>query len=72
VQVDITPRLSSLQNPTTGLANFQEYSTSVVVKPGEWIEIGGLSGNGADVRRAILDSRAGATDKRGNVFLKIE
>ena len=72
VQLQITPRLSRLANPTTGLVNFQEYSTTVVVKPGEWIDIGGLSGNGREIRRAILDSSSTQSGEQRTVLLKVE
>jgi type II secretory pathway component GspD/PulD (secretin) len=72
VRLDIAPRLSSLTNPTTGLANFQEYSTTVVVKPGDWVDIGGLSGSGQDVRRAILNSASNQTGEQRTILLKVE
>lgn len=72
VLVEITPRLSRLQDPKTGLADFQQYSTSVVVRPGEWIDIGGLSGNGEQVRRAILESGSTQTTERRTVLLKVD
>jgi hypothetical protein len=72
VQLQITPRLSRLTNPTTSLVNFQEYSTTVVVKPGDWVDIGGLSGNGQEVRRAILSSASSHTGERRTILLKVE
>ncbi|MBI3897066.1 MAG: hypothetical protein HY308_02085 [Gammaproteobacteria bacterium] len=72
IQLEITPRLARLANPSTGLVDFQEYATTVLVKPGEWIDIGGLSGNGADVRRAILESATTQTSERRTILLKAE
>lgn len=72
VLLQITPRLSSVSNPTTGLVNLQEYSTAVVVKHGDWTDIGGLTGTGDDVRRAILDSAATQTGERRTILLKVE
>jgi hypothetical protein len=72
VMVQITPRLSNLSNPTTGLVNFQEYATAVIVKPGEWIDIGGISGTGQEVRRAILDSGSSQGGEIRQVLLKVE
>ena len=72
VQLDITPRLSSLADPTSGLANFQELRTTVNVRLGEWIDLGGISGAGENVRRAIVESAtAGSTEQR-SVWLKVE
>ena len=43
VQLDITPRLSSLADPASGLANFQELRTTVTVRLGKWIDLGAIS-----------------------------
>ena len=72
VQLDITPRLSSLADPASGLANFQELRTTVNVRLGEWIDLGAISGAGENVRRAIVESAtAGSTEQR-SVWLKVE
>lgn len=72
VQLEITPRLSSLADPASGLANFQELRTTVNVRLGEWIDLGGISGAGENVRRAIVESAtAGSTEQR-SVWLKVE
>lgn len=72
VQLDITPRLSSLADPASGLANFQELRTTVNVRLGEWVDLGGISGAGENVRRAIVESAtAGSTEQR-SVWLKVE
>jgi hypothetical protein len=72
VLVQITPRLSSLSNPTVGVVNFHEYSTTVAVKPGDWIDIGGISGTGHEVRRAILDSSSSDSAEQRTILLKVE
>lgn len=72
VQLEITPRLSSLADPVSGLANFQELRTTVNVRLGEWIDLAGISGAGENVRRAIVESAtAGSTEQR-SVWLKVE
>ena len=72
VRLEITPRLSTLQDPATGLANFQELSTSIEVKLGEWIDLGAVLGNRNEVERAILESASTASGERRTVRLKIE
>jgi hypothetical protein len=72
IRVEITPRLSSLRDPRTGLVDFQEFSTTVTVKPGEWIDIGGLSGQGAEVRRAILSSASSDANEQRTVMIKVD
>ena len=72
VQLDITPRLSSLADPASGLANFQELRTTVTVRLGEWIDLGAISGAGENIRRAIVESAtAGSTEQR-TVWIKVE
>jgi type II secretory pathway component GspD/PulD (secretin) len=72
VQLEITPRLSSLQNPGTGLVNFQELSTTVETKRGEWLDLGQILGNRSEVERAILESAATTSGEHRTVRLKVE
>jgi hypothetical protein len=72
VRIEITPRLSTLENPSTGLVNFQELTTTVEAKLGEWIDLGAMLGNGNDVQRAILESAATVSGEQRTVRLKIE
>ncbi len=72
VQLEITPRLSSLADPATGLANFQELRTTVNVRLGEWIDLGAISGAGENVRRAIVDSAVSGSTEQRSVWLRVE
>ncbi|MGE5242122.1 MAG: hypothetical protein ACM3NI_10785 [Bacteroidota bacterium] len=72
VRLEITPRLSTLQDPATGLTNFQELSTTIDAKLGEWIDLGAVLGNRNEVERAILESASTASGERHTVRLKIE
>lgn len=72
VLVEITPRLSSLRNPATGLADFQELSTTVETRLGEWLDLGGILENRGEVHRAILESASTDSGERRGVRLKIE
>ena len=72
VRLEITPRLSTLQDPATGLTNFQELSTTIEAKLGEWIDLGAVLGNRNEVERAILESASTASGERRTVRLKIE
>lgn len=72
VLVEITPRLSSLRNPAVGLVDFQELSTAVETKPGEWLDLGEIPGNRDEVHRAILESTATTSGERRTVRIKIE
>jgi type II secretory pathway component GspD/PulD (secretin) len=72
VLLEITPRLSSLANPAIGLVNFSELRTTVMVRRGEWIDLGQLGGTGSEVRRTLLDSASHQEGERRTVLLKIE
>lgn len=72
VLVEITPRLSSLRDPAIGLADFQELSTTVETKLGEWLDLGEILGNRGEVERAILESASATAGERRTVRLKIE
>ncbi len=72
ILLEITPRLSSLASPGIGLVNFSELRTTVMVKRGEWVDLGQLGGTGREVRRALLDSASQREDGRRTVLLRVE
>ena len=72
VRMEITPRLSTLRDPATGLADFQELSTTVEVRLGEWIDLGSILGHRNEIDRAILESAATESGERRTIRLKIE
>ena len=72
VRIDLTPRLASLQNPATGLADFQELGTTVDVRLGEWIELGAILGERDKVGRATLNGVATGSGEHRTLRLKIE
>jgi type II secretory pathway component GspD/PulD (secretin) len=72
VRIEITPRLSTLENPGTGLVNFQELTTTVEAKLGEWIDLGSILGNRSEIHRAILESGAINSNEHRIVRLRVE
>lgn len=72
VLVEITPRLASLRDPATGLADFQELSTTVETKLGGWLDLGEILGNRGEVERAILESAGTTAGERRTVRIRIE
>ena len=72
VRMEITPRLSTLRDPATGLADFQELATTVEVRLGEWIDLGAILGQRNEIDRAILESAATESGERRTIRLKIE
>ncbi len=72
VLMEISPRLSTLRDPATGLADFQELTTTVEVKLGEWIDLGTILGQRNEIDRTILESAATESGERRTIRLKIE
>lgn len=72
VRIEITPKLSTLQDPSTGLANLQELSTTIEAKLGEWIDLGEILGQRDEIERANLESGSTTAGERRTVRLKIE
>lgn len=72
VRLEIVPRLSTLENPATGLARFQELATTVTVKFGEWFDLGEIATANDEIQRAILESGAVRSGERRTVLLKVE
>jgi hypothetical protein len=72
VRMEITPRLSTLRDPATGLADFQELATTVEVRLGEWVDLGTILGHRNEIDRAILESAATESGERRTFRLKIE
>lgn len=72
VQLDITPRLARAADPAHGLVNFQELSTSVNVRLGEWIDLGQILGARSEINRAILDSSDVRAQENRTILLKVE
>lgn len=72
VHLEITPRLSTLDNAASGLVSFQEYSTTVTAKLGEWVDLGAITGAGEELRREILDSAGARAGERRTILIKVE
>lgn len=72
ITLEITPRIARLSDPTTGLVDFQELSTTVDVPRGEWFDLGTTLENRSEVARAILEGADAATGERRRVRVKIE
>ncbi len=72
VLLEITPRLSSLEDSSIGLVNFQELTTTVTARLGEWINLGQIIGADNTVSRAILDSASVRSNERRTILIKVE
>lgn len=54
VQLAVTPRLAFRDNQGTQVVDFEELRTVVTVRPGEWIDLGGVVGSANNVNREIF------------------
>jgi type II secretory pathway component GspD/PulD (secretin) len=72
VLLEIAPRLASLQDPATGLVNFQELATTVTLKFGDWIDLGAVLGTHDAVSNAILESGTDTATGRWTILVRVE
>lgn len=70
VEVEITPRIA--QAGGGGLIDFEELSTIVMVRPGEWLDIGGTMQSHDDVSRAILNSQSASGSGYSRLMIRVE
>lgn len=70
VEVEITPRIARLGRG--GGIDFEELSTRVRVRPGEWFDLGGTMAGSDEVSRAILQSASGTTTQSSSLMIKVE
>lgn len=72
VRVEITPRLATLRDPATGLADFQSLTTTVEVKRGQWLDLGEIFGDRGEIEKAILQSASTEAGEHRTVRIKID
>lgn len=70
VDVEVTPRVA--QPGGNGVIDFTSLSTHVQVRPGEWVDLGGMLGNRDEVSRAILGQGSERSGQSANLRIKIE
>lgn len=69
-ELEITPRIASLNN--NGFMDFEELSTIVKVRKGEWFDLGGTMMNRDEVSRKILSNQNQAGQQSSHLKLRIE
>jgi type II secretory pathway component GspD/PulD (secretin) len=72
VVLEITPRLSTTRDSSSTVASFQELSTTVVTRLGEWINLGDIVASRHEVNRTILSDAEESAGERRSVMLKVE
>ena len=72
VMLEITPRLSRLEDLKTGTMSVQELTTTVTARLGEWMDLGEILGADNLAGRAILESVGSESGERRMILLKVE
>lgn len=72
VELEIAPRLSFVGSRGIQDVRFQELSTTVSARLGEWVELGGINASRDEVSRAILETASSQSGERGVVRFKVE
>jgi len=70
VEVEITPRIAKLNQ--SGFIDFEELSTVVRVKKGEWLDIGGIMQQKDEVSRAILSKQNRSQNQDNGLSIRVE
>lgn len=72
VQIEIVPRISSLEEAGRGVVRLTEASTTMTVPKGQWVTIAGTSEQSSEVIRDILASGSSSTNSTLSLSLKVE
>lgn len=56
IRLAITPRLAFRGSQGAQVVNFEELRTVVMVRPGEWVDLGGVAGSANNVNREIFST----------------
>jgi len=72
IQLAVTPRLAFRSNQGLETVNFQELRTVVMVKPGEWVDLGGLVESTNDVNRQILSTRHNTGNEDSRLLIRVD
>lgn len=70
VDLEITPRMVQLGG--NGVIDFVSLSTHVQLKPGEWLDLGGLLGSRDEVSQAILQNSSTQGSRAVSLKIKVE
>jgi type II secretory pathway component GspD/PulD (secretin) len=72
VQIEIVPRISSLEDGERGVVRLTEASTTMTVPKGQWVSIGGSSEQSNEAIREILSSGSSSSRSTLSLSLKVE
>ncbi len=72
VQIEIVPRISSLDEGERGVVRLTEASTTMTAPRGQWVSIGGSTEQSNEVIRDILSSGSSSASSTLSLSLKVE
>ncbi len=72
IHLRINPRLVFRTDQGNRVIQFMELQTEIVVRPGEWVDLGGLVEHSNDVNRQILASRDQRTAEDSRLMVRID
>lgn len=72
IQLAVTPRLAFRGNQGIQTVSFQELLTVVTVKPGEWVDLGGLVESTNEVSRQILSTRRNSGSEDSRFLIRVD
>jgi len=70
VELEITPRIAKLN--TQGFIDFEDLKTIIIVKLGDWVDIGGTMQTNDDVSRKILGVQSLSSQQQSSLVIKVE
>jgi len=72
IELAVMPRLAFRSNQGTQTVNFQELRTVVTVKPGEWVDLGGVVESTNEVNRQILSTHRNTGSEDSRFLIRVD
>lgn len=72
VDLEITPRLAFLGDQGSQQVSFNELSTRVNVRLGEWVDLGGILSNASHVGRMILSAHTSESQEQSSFQVRVD
>ena len=69
VEIEIAPRIARLNS--SGFIDFEELATTVRLRPGEWLDLGGTMSARDEVSRAILSSGSASASESTALMIRV-
>lgn len=70
VELEITPRIAKLNN--SGYIDFEDLKTTLRIKLGDWVDIGGTMQTNDDISRKILGIQNSASQQQSSLVVKVD